>query len=127
MLLFETRKILLSYCKYKQNYHIGNYLLKNNTAYYLFSLQVKPSFVSFTSKPRSARVFLILSLVAQSLLALAFMRSSSNMSITKKTSLRVMKLPNDLPIFCPLYYIYRFCLYLNEILGDINIFCDFCK
>ena len=57
-----------------------------------------------------------------------FMRSSSNMSTTlPKASSRVMKLPNDLPIFCPLYYIYRFCFYLNEILGDINIFYDFCK
>lgn len=37
--------------------------------YYLFSFQVTPSLVSFTSKPASARASRIWSLVAQSLSA----------------------------------------------------------
>ena len=52
------------------------YMIKD----YLFSLQVNPSLVSFTSNPKAARWSRILSLVAQSLLALACMRCSSSMS-----------------------------------------------
>ena len=49
---------------------------------YLFNFQVNPSLVSFTSKPRAASSSRILSLVAQSLLAFAFMRCSRSMSTT---------------------------------------------
>ena len=50
--------------------------------FYLFNFQVNPSLVSFTSKPRAASSSRILSLVAQSLLAFAFMRCSRSMSTT---------------------------------------------
>ena len=48
---------------------------------YFVSFQVAPSFVSFTSKPNSARRSRIWSLVAQSLAALALARSSSRRSM----------------------------------------------
>lgn len=50
--------------------------------YYLFSFQVTPSFVSFTSKPAAERASRILSLVVQSFSALALARNSSTMSTT---------------------------------------------
>jgi len=49
---------------------------------YLFSFHSQPSLPSFISKPSAVSSLRILSLVAQSLLALAFMRSSSNISTT---------------------------------------------
>lgn len=49
---------------------------------YLLSFQLKPSLVSFTSKPRAARLSRMRSDVAQSLFALAFMRCSSSISTT---------------------------------------------
>ena len=50
--------------------------------FYLFSFQVTPSLVSFTSNPASAKASRIWSLVAQSLAAFALARRLRTMSTT---------------------------------------------
>ena len=66
----------------KEAKQYDNCLLRLPQCCYLFSFHSNPSFVSLISKPRAVSVLRISSEVAQSLLALAFMRCCNNMSTT---------------------------------------------